>query len=62
MVGDQRSGVAEGLGVFDDGGQAADELFAVGIVRKDLPPLDTAADDVVQRTGGVYAGFAGHDG
>jgi len=58
VVGDQRPGVAKRLSAFDDDGKAANELLAIGIVRKDLPPLDTAADDVVQRTGGVYAGFA----
>ena len=62
VVRDQRPGVTEGLGLFDDGCKAADEVVAVGVVRKDLPPLDAAADDVVQRTGGVYAGFARHDG
>jgi hypothetical protein len=62
VVGDQRPGVTEGLGLFDDGCKAADEVVAVGVVRKDLPPLDAAADYVVQRTGGVYAGFARRNG
>jgi hypothetical protein len=47
--------------VFKDGGQSADKLVTVGLVNKDLSLLDVAADDVVQRSGGVYAGFARHE-
>ena len=57
-VGRQRPIAEGGPGLFDDGGHALEEPVAIGDVSKDLPFFHAATGDVVQRTGGVYVGFA----
>ena len=62
MVGNQRPGKAASGGVDQDGVEARDEFIPIRIVGKYLPTFDSAADDVVQGAGSVYAGLAGHGG
>lgn len=56
VVGNQGPGKTAGRGIDKDSGKTGDEFIPVRIVGKYLAPLDTAADDVVQGAGSVYAG------
>jgi hypothetical protein len=60
MVGHQRPSVTDGPGFFDDGPKSANEVIPIDIAAENLPPLDSSADDVVQRARCVYAGFSRH--
>ena len=60
VVGNQRPRVAFGLGLIEYRTQPVDKGVAVSIVIENRAMLDAAGDDVMQRSGGVYAGLAGH--
>ncbi len=38
-----------------------DEVVSVGVILEDRPPLDSTNDNVLQCSGGIYAGLARHD-
>jgi hypothetical protein len=40
--------------------QPTNKIIAVGLIGKDLAPFDTTADNVVQNSGSIYSGLAGH--
>jgi hypothetical protein len=40
--------------------QACNKVVLIRIINKDFAALNTAADDVLQRSGCIYAGFSGH--
>jgi hypothetical protein len=42
------------------GTQALNKVISIRIGPKYFPPFNTAANDVLQRSGGIYASFAGH--
>ena len=44
-----------------EGSEAADEVGAVPVIPEDRAPLDPPHHDVVEDTGGIEAGAAGHD-
>jgi len=60
VVRDQGEGVAVRLRLVEDHAEAVKKEVPVMIVTEDDPPLDTSRNDVMQRTGGIYAGFTGH--
>ena len=60
MVGNQRPGVTRGIGVGEDITEPFDTPIAITVIGKHRATIDTPGDDVVQRTGRVYAGFAKH--
>ena len=62
MVGYQGPSVADGLSLFNNSAQPVEKIVPIMIVGKDVAPLDTANDDVMQSAGGVSAGLAGHEG
>ena len=53
VVGNQGPGKKAGCGLFHNSPQPVDKMVPIKIVGKDVAALDTANDDVVQRTGGV---------
>ncbi len=38
-----------------------DEAVSVGVILENRPPLDSTNDNVLQCSGGIYAGLARHD-
>ena len=58
MVGDQRPGIAGGVGIGKNINESIEILIAVAVITKYLATIDTPDDDVVDRTRGVYACFA----
>ena len=57
VVGYQSPCVAGGLGCTQDRLQSFEKVDAVGFLPKDLAALDTAANEMVQSTRGIDAGF-----
>jgi len=53
MVRDQSPGIALGLGLFEDGGQAIKEGVAILVVPEDLSSFDSPAHDVLEEAGGI---------
>ena len=60
MVGEQRPAVAGSGGLGKDPSQPIKEVLPVGIVLKDLPPLDASDQHMVQRPWGVDPGLSWH--
>ena len=60
VVRDEGKGVADRLRFVEDSAKAVEKKISVIIIAKDDPPLDTSRNDVMQRTSGIHAGFAGH--
>jgi hypothetical protein len=42
--------------------EAGEEIFAVGVILKNVAALDPPQDDMVKGTGCIDSGFTGHDG
>ncbi len=61
MVGHKRPGKAFGVGFYKKFGETFKEQAAVIIVDKNIPPLDSANDNVLQQTGNVYACCTWHE-
>jgi hypothetical protein len=62
MIINQCPGIARGLGFRYDPAQPRNKVFLIRIIDKDFATFDTAADNVVQRSGCIYAGFSWHAG
>ena len=60
MVGDESPGEAGSRGLKKDGTKAEYKAVAIGIVLENLSPFDTAAYDVMNGAGGVYACLSRH--
>lgn len=60
VIGDEHPRVTGGGGLGENRPEPRDEIVTVPIVGEYLSSLDTAADDVVQSAGCVYAGLSGH--
>ena len=58
-VRDQGPGVALGLSLFEDDGQAIKEGVAVLIVSEKLPPFDSPGHDVLEKAGASNLGWRG---
>jgi hypothetical protein len=48
------------LTVGQDTTEAIQKIITVGIIEKNLPSINPPHNDMVQRSRGVYAGFARH--
>ena len=53
VVRDQGPGVALGLGLFEDDGQAVEERLAVFVVTEELSSLNSPGHDVLEEAGSV---------
>ena len=62
MVGDQCPCKTFGFGFFNNVAQAFNKISAVGVALKDWSTFDPPGHDVMQGSGGVYAGFSWHAG
>ena len=60
MVAEEGPGVTRRVGVGEQLAHAFDKTIPVGIIPEDQPSLDAADDDMVEDTGGVETGMAGH--
>jgi hypothetical protein len=60
MIGDQRPGVTKRFTVADNPGQALDEIIAIIVIKKKLPPFYPPADDMVQGAGRIDSCFSWH--
>jgi hypothetical protein len=60
MIRDQSPGVALGLGLFQDDGQAVEEGLTIRVVEEELAAFDAPGHDVLEKAGGVKSGLAGH--
>lgn len=60
MIGNQRPGIAAGMGFGDNATEPINKIIPIGIIAKDFGPFYSPADDMVQRAGCVYACFARH--
>ena len=61
VIGDKRPGKAASRRFLQDHTKAQQKTVPIGVIQKDLSPLDAAADDVVASTRGVYASLSWHD-
>jgi len=61
MIGDKGPGETLRGGFCNNGGKARNKSMAVDIVQEDPSAFDPTANDVVNRSGSVYAGLAGHE-
>jgi hypothetical protein len=62
VIGHQSPGVAGRPGFRQDICQPLEKLIAIVVVAEDRAPLDSSDNDVVKRTGGIYACFTWHAG
>ncbi len=62
MVGKQGPGETDGISLFNNNAQPVDKIISVTIVGKDVAPLDTANDDMVQGAWCVQSGLTWHGG
>jgi len=46
--------------VDQDTAESIQKIITIGIVKKNLFPINPSDNDMVQRTWGVYAGFSRH--
>ena len=60
MIGDQSPGVNWCFSFGKDITESFDKLIAILVVFKDFAFLDPSNDDVVKRSGGIYACFTRH--
>ena len=60
MVGHQSPGVNRSFSLCKDIIESFDKLMAILVVFKDLAFLDPSYDDVVKRSGSIYACFTRH--
>jgi hypothetical protein len=60
MVVNQCPGKAWGLSFRDHLAESRHKAISIRIIGKDVTALDTAADDVLKRTGCIYTGFSRH--
>ncbi len=60
MIGDQSPGVNWCFSFCKDITESFDKLIAILVVFKDFAFLDPSNDDVVKRSGGIYACFTRH--
>ena len=60
MIGHQRPAIAAGLGFRNDSVEALGKIVTISAVFKDRFALYAADDDMMQGSGSIYAGFAGH--
>ena len=60
MVWNERPGKARGGGVEKNRAQPRQEVVAIGIVPKNLFPLNPSADDMVERAGRIDSCFTWH--
>ena len=60
VVGKKRPSVAGRPGCHQGPGQTRDEIIFVGILSEDVPPFDTATDDMMQGSGSLDSGFSRH--
>lgn len=62
MIGNQRPGVAVGIGFDEKGRETIDKILTIRIVPEDIPTFDTANDNMLQKAGDVEARLAWHGG
>jgi len=62
MVGDQSPGVAAGRRLRQKSRQATNKAITVTVIFKNCAALNSPADNVMKRTGSVYAGLSWHEG
>jgi len=60
MIVEQRPGEAPGARLLQEEGESCEELFPVLIVKKDVASFDASDNDVMKKTGNVYAGITWH--
>ena len=60
MIRDERPPEAESGGLLKDCGKARDKNVSIGIVLENSPTFQSAANDMVKRTRGVYACLSRH--
>jgi hypothetical protein len=60
ILADIAQNVAGGLGLFKDIAQTRHKVVPVLVVLENLTALDTAYNDMMQRTGRIYAGSSWH--
>lgn len=53
MVWNQGPGIALGLGLFQDDGQAVEEGFPIFVIKEELAAFDAPGHDVLKKAGGV---------
>jgi len=61
MVGDQRPGKTTGRSFGKNSSQSGNEIVAIEVIPENLPAFKTAANNMMKRAGGVYAGLSGHE-
>ena len=60
MIGDRRPGKATGFRLFQDLAQPIDKIVTILIIFENFSTLDTANNNMVQGSGGVYPRLSGH--
>ena len=61
MVGYECPCITAGFGFGDDSSDPIQKVISICIIEKDLSPLDSSNDDVMERSRSIYSGFSWHD-
>ena len=62
VIGHQHPAIAAGLGFRNDSVEARGKIFTISAVFKDRFAFCSIDNDLMQGSGSIYAGFAGHGG